>query len=108
MPKPTLWATPEDLDVASKKALDTAGALEGLKSRTMTQVNTVIATWCGAAPPAFTQQVSTWNTAMTNLINELTRVGHAAKQSADHQRNADQTSTAAVNNVQAPVALKPF
>jgi WXG100 family type VII secretion target len=108
MPLPTLRATPEDLDVASKKAMDIAGALEGLRSRTMTQANTVIATWCGTAPPAFTQQMSTWHTAMTNLINELTRVGNAAKQSADHQRNADQTSTAAVNNVQPAAVLKPF
>jgi WXG100 family type VII secretion target len=108
MPSPKLHATPEDLDTASKKAFDIAGLLEGLRSRTMTQANTVLATWCGAAPPAFMQQIGTWETAMKNLINELNRVGTAAQQSAGVQRNADQSSTQAVNAVAPAAALKPF
>jgi WXG100 family type VII secretion target len=103
-----LHATPEDLDATALVATNIAGSLDGLVKRTMTQVDTVLATWQGTAPPAFMQQCSTWQQTMTTLITELNRVGEAAKKSAEIQRTADQDSLSMVNNVQPPAGLKPF
>jgi len=103
-----LRATPEDLDRTATVAKNISASLSGLMTRTMSQVDTVLATWTGTAPPAFMQQTSTWQKAMTDLITELDRVGVATKQSADHQRNADADSLSVVNNVAPATGLKPF
>ncbi|HEY0448957.1 WXG100 family type VII secretion target [Actinophytocola sp.] len=94
-----LWATPEQLYVASNAAKTIAGDIQGYVARVNGQVATLMGSWRGTAPPAFQAQHQSWNDTMTKLIHELERVSDATRRSADAQRTADEDSTAAVGRV---------
>ena len=77
--------------------MNSVGNLNGFVQRIETQVQALMASWQGSAPPLFAQQHQQWRTDMTALTKELERVSVATQKSAQQQLQADEQSKQALN-----------